>query len=99
MTATSNRSLASTSIARSRISIAGEVIRLVPARLVVQLDHDVVHLRGGLLPAWAARRAARVADPDLDVRRGRDPDLTAADVGDRLASGHVRADRDQRGSR
>ena len=71
-------------------------VRLLPPALRYRPRTMSYICRRGLLVAGAARRPAGVADPDLDVRRRGDADVAAADLGDRLAGGHVRADRHQR---
>src|SRR5438270_13920467 len=54
----------------------------------------------GLSNGGQELRAGRAGgeNPDLEVRRGGDADLAAADVGDRLPRAHVRADGHQRWS-
>src|SRR5690242_17025776 len=69
----------------------GRGIDHLAAGFLVEPQHHVVHLRRGLLVARAARRPVDVADADLDVRGRGDAHVAAADLGDRLSGGHVRA--------
>ncbi len=82
---------------RSPVPDAGEHVGEGPGEVGglatgVQRSEDVVDDLGGLSGPRTARRTARRADPDLDVRAARDADLATPDLRDRLTATHVLAD-------